>query len=842
MDLETVIIFLTGSDQLCRLCFVMVKRPLFIFFYNRIFCNLNVRFSYFSRLGAQGFFTLYLGLSLWISLIMLPSQAQAQAQAQSQFQSQSQSQSLVAVKIEGLKKVDIKALLSKVQSTHTEPLDPQKVRKDILVIYKMGYFSKVQAFLNSEGVLVFRVEEKPSLVEVKFEGFQDSKDEELKEAANVKAFEILDPARIQTATEKLQKFYEGKGYFLAKVTSRLETVLEGESVRVVFSVNQSEKIKVQKITFLGNSQLTTDFLKSRMVTSEGTFFSFMSGAGGFKQEAFERDLQVLRLTYMNEGFVQAKIDKPQIFVTPDRKHIYMTFKVEEGERYSVGEIDFAGDLLFPREELLELVQIKEQKNFSYEAMQKDLMSLQAKYGDLGYAYANVLPRTRINEKEKVIDLVFEFDKGSKVYFGQITITGNSKTRDKVVRRELRILEGELYNETRRRRSLENVQRLGFFDDVSFKTSVNSQDPNRMDVEVVIKERHTGSIQLGMGFGTVTGFTAQGSVNQINFLGKGQRLSASLNSSRIGSFYNLNFTEPQFNDTNYLLGFDLYQSGVDRFEYEERRVGGSIRVGNQINDHLLTSLRYKLDKTDLRAYTGANGISLTDLTLFPLETASGVTSSVTGTIEYDERDDRFVPSKGQYASASVEYAGLGGDLRFTKTNATYRYFKKVFWEVVWRNNLTHSFLTSHDSNVQPPFNERFLLGGPYSLRGYRFFRVGRTQFSQQTYEKYKNPPFNFDEDRAQQMGWTPFGGTQQLMYQTELEFPMIKEAGIRGVVFFDIGQAEDVIREDGFYSNVGFGLRWFSPMGPLRFEWAFPLKHNPASPDKVIFDFSIGSPF
>lgn len=746
------------------------------------------------------------------------------------------------IQVEGLKKIDSKAVLSKLGSKKGTPLDNNQIRRDILALYGMGFFSNIQVFLKDNGVLVFVIEEKPSLVEIKFEGFSEVKEDELREAAAIKAFEILDPARIQTATEKVQKFYEGKGYFLAKVNSRIETVIEGESVRVVFSVIEGEKVKVQKITFLGNSQLTDHFLKSKMATSEGGFFSFMSGAGGFKQEAFERDLQVLRLTYMNEGFVQAKIDRPQLFVTPDRKSIYITFNVEEGDRYTVGEIDFAGDLLFSREELLAVTEIRSQKYFSYEAMQKDLVALQSKYGDLGYAYSNVIPRTRINEKEKIVDLTFEFDKGSKVYFGQITITGNAKTRDKVVRRELRILEGELYNEAKRRRSLENIQRLGFFDDVSFKTSTNPQDPNKMDIEIVVKERNTGSIQLGAGYGTVTGFTMQGSINQINFLGKGQRLSASLNTSLIGSFYNLNFTEPNYDDSDYLIGFDLYQSGIDRFEYEERRVGGGIRVGRQIDDRLLATVRYKLDRTQLNPYFDPQGGLITDLTLFPLETASGIASSITGTIEYDERDDRFAPSRGHFASGSIEYAGLGGDLRFTKTNAIYRYFKKIFWEVVWRNNLTHSYLTSHDPNVDPPFNERFLLGGPYSLRGYRFFRVGRTRFSQQAFDKFTRPPFNFSPERARELAITPFGGTQQLMYQTELEFPMIKEAGIKGVVFFDIGQAEDEIREEAFYSNVGFGFRWFSPIGPLRFEWGFPLKFNPASPDRIVFDFSIGAPF
>lgn len=782
------------------------------------------------------------GLLLLVTLFCLDGWGQASAK-RSQKAGAATSVSVVrGLQVEGLRKIDEKAVLNKVSSKAGEPLRAERVRQDILEIYKMGFFSDIQVELTGAGVLLFKLQEKPSLVEIKFEGFSEVKEDDLKEAAGIRAFEILDLARIQTATEKVQKFYEGKGYFLAKVESKIEEVTPGESVRVVFSVSEGENVKVQKITFLGNQQLTDGFLKGRMATSEGGFFSFMSGSGGFKQEAFERDLQVLRLTYMNEGFIQAKIDRPQVFVTPDRKSIYITFRIEEGERYEVGEVDFAGDLLFSRQELQGVVQIGNQKHFSYEIMQKDLGELQAKYGDLGYAYANVIPRTRLNEKERIVDITFEFDKGTKVYFGQFTITGNTKTRDKVIRRELRILEGELFNETRRRKSIENIQRLGFFEEVNLKTSANPQDPDRMDIEIVVKERNTGSLQAGAGYGSSTGLTLQGSVNQSNFLGKGQRLSASLNSSQLGAYYNFNFTEPNYNDTDWLVGVDVYQSGIDRYEYEDLRIGAGLRIGKPIGEQLMASLRYRLDRTDLRSKYDANGTLLTDQTLFPLETASGLTSSLTASIEFDQRDDRFSPSKGHFASTSFEYAGLGGDLRYTKTNLTYRYFKNIFWDVIWRNNLTHSYLASHDPNVEPPFNERFLLGGPYSLRGYRFYRVGRTVFSQSAYDRFRGPDFNFSDEKARTLATKPFGGTQQLMFQTELEFPMIKEAGIKGVVFFDIGQAEDTLTPDNFYSDVGFGFRWFSPIGPLRFEWGFPLRDTPTSQDRVLFDFSIGSPF
>jgi outer membrane protein insertion porin family len=747
-----------------------------------------------------------------------------------------------SIQVAGLKRIDVQTVKARISQAENSPLEGKKVRDDILSIMRLGYFTHVQVDLNSDGTLVYRVFEKPALVEIVFEGFSEVKEDDLKQASGMKPFEILDPSRVQTAAEKIQKFYEGKGYFLAQVNPRIEATANGDAAKVIFEIVEGEKVQIQEIKFLGNKDLSSDFLRSKLSTSEAGFFSFVSGSGSYKQEGVDRDLQIVKLIYMNEGYIQAKIERPHVYISPDKRYISITYRIEEGARYRVGEVDFSGDILFSFDELRQVVEMKDQEYFSYEVLQKDLMSLQAKYGDLGYAYVNVIPRTRINEKDRIVDLTFEMDKGPKVYFGRFTITGNTKTRDKVIRRELRIYEGELYNETARKRSFENVQRLGFFEDVQFKTSSDPEAPDVMNVEIAVKERNTGSINLGAGYGTVTGFTMQGSLNQINFLGKGQRLSASLNSSRIGSFYNVNFTEPNFDDTDYLLGFDLYQSAVDRFEYRDQRTGGAVRVGKRFSDYFNASLRYRLDDVKLTAYYDSNNNILTDLTIFPVDTATGILSSLTGSLEYDERDDRFMPSKGRYALASLEYAGVGGDLRFLKTNLSLRYFKKVIWDVVWRSNLTHGYLSSLDPERDPPFNERFLLGGPYSLRGYRFFRVGQPRFSSQLFTKYTSAPYYYSTELATRLATVPFGGLQQLLLQTELEFPMVKEAGIRGVVFFDVGQAEDQLDWNGFYSNWGLGFRWFSPIGPLRFEWGFPLRKNPASPDKVVFEFSIGSPF
>ncbi|MEZ0391055.1 MAG: outer membrane protein assembly factor BamA [Pseudobdellovibrionaceae bacterium] len=751
------------------------------------------------------------------------------------------------IEIQGQKKIEKDAievrLKSKVGGAYSEAL----IKEDVESLFKTGYFYDI--VVNREGSanevdLTYTVVEKPSITEIVFEGNSELKTDELLEASGLKAYEIVSQPKLRDAVEKLQKMYEDKGFFLAKIDMRLEDVTKDETVKVVFQIKENDKVKVKKITFLGNQKLKDGFLKGRMQTTEGGFFSALSGSGAYKQDAFDIDVQRLRYLYFNEGYVQVKVDRPQVYVTPDKKNISITIRIDEGEQFDVGDIDFAGDLLYTRDELGAAIEINKRKVFSYEVLQKDLSELQAKYGDLGYAFANVIPRTRINEKDRKVDITFEFDKGNKVYFGSINVVGNSKTRDKVVRRELKIREGELYNETRRRESLENIQRLGFFDEVNFKTSTPPEKPDQLNIEIVVKERNTGSIQLGAGYGSVTGFTLQGQVNQSNFLGRGQKLSAGLNISKDISSYNFNFTEPYFQDTEWTLGVDAYQTSSALADYDERRIGGAFRFGHPLGEDFTGTIRLKYEETSLGlVYGTVNGKEklITDLTIFPLDTAQGDTRSVTGYLEYDKRNDRFSPSKGAYASSSLEYADFGGVLNYTKANVTTRYFKKIFWEVVWRNNLAYSFIVGHD-NQQVPFTEVFKLGGPYSLRGYNFYRIGKRVFSKKLYDDSDFASLYPDPAVRQQKAMRTYGGEQMALYQTELEFPLIAEAGIKGVTFYDVGIADDGLRADEIYSDVGFGFRWFSPIGPLRFEWGFPLRTTEASPDSVVFDFSIGSPF
>lgn len=749
-----------------------------------------------------------------------------------------QAQTIQKIEISGQKKIEADAIEARIKSKVGTSLDRDRIRQDINDLFESGYFYdvKVESFpVQGGGIrLVYTVDEKPSMTEINYLGNDDIDDEELREIGGLKSYEIFDATRVQEAIEKMEKLYEEKGFFLARVT--YETVPDEGGVKLNFNIQENEKVKVRRISFIGNSKISSQRIKSVMATQEGSFFSFLSGSGSYKQEAFDRDIQMINFLYYNDGFVQVKVDRPQVYVTPDKKSIFISIRIEEGERFNVGRVDFSGDLLFSEAELFDTTEIEDEKVFKYETLQKDLSNLQAKYGDLGYAYANIIPRTRVREADKEMDITFEIDKGNKVYIGKINMLGNIKTRDKVIRRELTILEGELYNETRRRESFDNVKRLGYFEEVNFNTKTPRGRNDLMDIDIVVKERNTGTIQAGAGYSSYFGFVLNGQVNQINFLGRGQTLGASIDYSKKQSLFRFTFTEPYLWDTEWSAGIDLYQNQRILRDFREDKTGIALRLGHPLAPYLRGFVRYKLEETNLRVDEERS-----DPELFPVETANGTVSSATFTLEYDKRDDRFAPSRGLYASSSIEYAGLGGSLSYTKGLANARYFKKVFWDVVWRNNLSYGFVSSNDPNKPVPFNELFLLGGANSIRGYQWFTVGRRIFSNTIYNRLIGAGISDEEARNQAL--RPFGGTQQLFYNLEMQFPLIREAGILGVAFYDIGDADNSLNVSNFRQSVGFGFRWFSPIGPLRFEWGFPLDRRPEyNEDSVNFEFAIGAPF
>jgi outer membrane protein insertion porin family len=755
------------------------------------------------------------------------------------------------IRVDGNKKIETTAILEKMMIKKGQKLDLAKVRDDIQSLYDMGYFEDIR-FERKGTELIVTVVEKPSISAIEFEGNEELDDEDLLDKTGLKAFEMVNYSKIQKAISEIQKAYEEKGYLLAKVDFTLKPEEKApQSARLIFNVTENQKVQVKRVSFIGNKHVKDQDLKAYMMTQEGGYFSFLSGGGTYKQDIFDDDVKRISLIYLNKGYVQAKVSRPEVSVSPDKKSIYISIRVEEGEQFQVGEVDFSGDLLFGKEELRKDIKVDDSEDFSYETVQNDLRALEAKYGDLGYAYANPIPRIQTLDKERKVNITYEIEKGQKVYFRRINVIGNTSTRDKVIRRELRIIEGEMYSETQKRDSLANIRRLGYFEDVQFMTKTPPGRDDQMDIDIVVKERNTGQFQLGAGYATALGAQLNVQLDESNFLGYGYRagMRVEYNGQRYQN-YTLSFTDPYFNDSFWSLGTDLYYTDSRLLQFTQQNKGGALRAGHPLffdyfkNNTFYGFFRYKIDETNV-SFTSDRDVS----DVLDPRTVNGTTSSVQVSLEFDKRNDRMMPTDGSYASASYEFAGLGGDIKFMKSQFNARYYKNLFWDVVFRNNISYGIMGAVDDKPLP-FTELFRLGGPNNLRGYAFRNVGRRQYSNQLYRFLTGNPtadaaaacavsFDFNCQQA----FTVVGGSQQLFYMAELEFPLAKEAGMRAVIFYDIGQAENKITGEGFRSDVGFGIRWFSPMGPLRFEFGFPLDRRDELGERSNnFQFAVGSPF
>ena len=731
-----------------------------------------------------------------------------------------------SIEITGNRKVEAEAIIEKLSTRLDMMLDNYLLRRDLSRIYDMKYFEEVEAYHKIDGdknILLFKLKEKPIISKISFEGNDEINDDDLKEQVKTKEFNILDISTLKNDIILLQKHYEEKGYFLASASYTLKDNDSG-SVDVVFNIKEWDKVRVKKITFLGNKAINDDELKNFMQTREESYFSFMSGSGNFKEINFQTDIERLKYFYKTRGYLQINVQNPEVTASEDKKWIFITIRLTEGPQFSINNISYNGELLFAEEEMSEKLKIKSGDIYNEENLRQDIQTLTEMYQDKGYAFANVLRTLEVVPGENKVDVIFSFEKGVIAYFGKIIVKGNTKTRDKVIRRELRIQEGEMFSGTKLRTSKDNVNRLGFFqqESVIFNTVTRKGTDNILDVEVSIKERPTGQVSLGAGYSTATKGFVQASVAQNNFRGLGQNINLNLSYSDRQQIYNLGFTEPYLFDTQWTAGADYYQTVsffIRSFSYKKH--GGDVRVGHPIFEYTRLFLTYRYEDNEVRDVIN-EGIDP--------KVENGSASSLQASIIRDKRNNIFEPTNGYYASSSLEYTGLGGTMRWMKGEVEGRYYKPVWGDLVLRSRFTAAQLFK-TTEREIPRVEKFSMGGARNMRGFNLEDIGPRRLA-------RNSRTGVDEVFN-------FGGLFSMLGTVELEHPLIKEAGLKWVAFYDAGNVwEQRIGQDNDYalrSNYGFGFRWFSPIGVLRFEFGFPV--NPReSEDSNQFHFDIGQLF
>jgi len=757
---------------------------------------------------------------------------------------------VVEIRVEGTRRVEEAAVLNVVGTEIGEPLGRLQIRRDILAVRDLStggtaYFDDVQVDVApGEGGLIvtFIVREKPIIASLDYRFVAgDELEDELIEVVDIEVGDVFDLAEVRDNVHKIEELYREEGYFLAEVDYEYSQREDGD-VDLVFVMTEYDEVEVRRVSFVGNEAITDEEIQGVLATRPGDLLGFLSGAGVFNEEEFSNDRHRVRLFYYDRGYIDVEVGEPSVELSRDLTEIYVTIPIEEGEQYSVSSVEIRGDLLDTAEHLMEeYVRVEPGETYSSTSVREDIERISRHYRERGYANVNVNLGTRPDPESLELALVYDIQQGEPVYIGRINISGNHTTRDEVIRREMRIHESDLYNGEALRLSQARIQRLGFFETVDVR-EVSTSDPQVMNLDVEVTERRTGQFQVGAGFSSVESFIATATVAQNNLFGRGQTLQLQASFSAIRTIFSLGFSEPYLFGTRWQFGFEIFNREILFTDFTRRSLGFSLTGGYPITDDVTASVTYQLENVEVEAGGRSGRRDRQISNLFQ----GGLTSSVRTSLQWDTRNNRLFPSAGFLQSGSVELADeiFASENEFLRLRFITRWYYELFSNVVLKFNGQLGFVATTDPNRPVPIFERFFLGGPNSVRGFERATLSPTE-----------PVASDPNDPQSSLIPFPIGGNKELFLNLEIEFPVLTAIGIRGVVFFDAGNAfgqdqsytldMDVFHPDRDSYNdvlrtaVGFGFRWFSPIGPLRFEWGFPLSPTD-NEESSVFEFSVSN--
>lgn len=715
------------------------------------------------------------------------------------------------------------AILPLLKSKVGSPYTVDAVNEDVKTIYKLGFFQdvRVETMRTDKGVsLLFVVSEKPYVTEIRVTGNKEITRDKIIAAMDLKTKGVFSTGALGKSVRQVKKLYTDEGYYLADVTEKTEKV-GTNGIRVHLTISEGSKVLIRKIRFEGAKVFSARKIRKQMQTKEKSFLSWITGAGTYKEDVLAADVNRIGDLYFNNGYINVKVGEPKVSLLPDRSGLEVVIGITEGEQFRTGDIDFKGELLETTEVLKGKVKLEKGLVFSREVLRGDVQTLTDLYGDKGYAFANINPLTRLDLAQKRVHITFDMEKGEKVFIERINISGNTKTRDKVIRREFKLAEGDQYSVSALKRTKQNLANLGFFEEATIAPAKGSAS-NKLVLNTEVKEKSTSQFSIGGGYSSSGGLIGQASVQQTNFLGLGLKgtLSASLGGKT--QLYNIGLTDPYFLDSNWTLGFDLYRSEREYEDYSRRVTGFDLKGGYRFSDTLSTYWMYKYEVKklyDLSDALEANPALLTS--------TSGSMGSLYASVSLDTTDYRLDPTRGYTGMFSAEYAGLGGNQRFTRFIGQSSVFFSLPWETVLSLRGELGYIMKNGKEI--PIDEKFYLGGINTLRGFSSRTVCPVEYV--VVDGVNTPVY--------------VGGVKEAVFNIDYVFPIIKEAGLKGVVFFDAGNSYGEGQQ--FFSNMlmsyGAGVRWYSPMGPLRLEYGIPLNPRDGIDKKGgRFEFSIGGFF
>lgn len=723
------------------------------------------------------------------------------------------------VQVRGNRRVEEEAILAVVETKKGDRVDYDRLDQDLRDIYRMGFFKDI-AIETEEGssgtIVIFRVVEKPSIGRIAFEGNNELKDDVLKEELGIKPYSILDNNEVKQGIRRLEDYYRKKGFYNVDIRDQIDPLPNNE-VLVTYKISENEKVYISEIEFVGNNTFDDDDLKEIMETSERGFFSWLTDSGYLDDKKLEFDVYKIGSFYHNQGYIKAKVDKPKITYDKE-KGLLILIEIDEGNQYHVRDVLVEGDLIVPVEELLEKIRINKEKVFNRELIRKDILTLRDIYSDEGYAYAEVTPLTSEDKEEFAVDITYRISKEQKVYFERINIRGNRITRDKVIRRELKAIEGGYFSGKALKRSTQNLNRLGFFEDVKVQTKKGSRE-DLMVLDIDVTERPTGTFSVGAGYSSSEKAFSVVKISQENLFGRGQSLSLSAMIGGESDKFDIRFIEPWLFDKPLSADVQVYKWETEYDEYTKDSVGGALGFGFPLvfDDHTRGYIKYGFDDADITDIAESAATAIKEME------GKNITSSITFMIKRDSRDRRWNTSRGSINSFSYEYAGgiLGGDIYFDKYLARSAWYFPLFWDTVLVAQGRWGYVKQRSGGKLPVY-QKFSLGGINSVRGFDGGSIS------------PEDPETGDK----------IGGEKMMVYNLEYRFPLFKEQGFVGLFFFDAGNVfteEESYTFSGIRRSAGCGIRWYSPLGPLRLEYGWnldPLEDE----DSGQWEFTVGGYF
>lgn len=694
-----------------------------------------------------------------------------------------------------------------------ETINLDKINTAILNLYKQNYFENI-AVEENNGILNIIVTEKPSIAKISITGIASNDRKQVESILGIKRGTLFNEASAKEASERIKAYYEAKSYFDTIVEYRKKTLENTEGLELEFIVNRGENIVINNVNLSGAKEFSYSDIEPSIVNKEKEFMGWMWGRNDGKLKIFELSNDSARISdeYMKKGYLDVQVSSPYLKTYTDTYQANLTYFIKEGKPYKIESISIENPLFSEEENIQNVKNLRstQGKLINIEDIRKDVKTIETQSADLGYAFAEVYPDIQKNDQTQEASVVFKVIPHDKVYIRNVIISGNSRTVDRVVRRELYITEGNLYNRTDLSESTNALKRTSYFDDVEIKEE--KVDDTHIDLIVNVKEASTGAISGGIGYGSSDGLLLNASLSDTNIFGSGIKSSVSVDKSDDTLSGRISLINPRILDSQYSLGGTLYSNDYEWDNYSEKNYGFDITLGRQFARYYNVSLTYNLEQSDIYHLSPT-------LLRTGYELGKTIKSSITPAITFNNTDDYYLPRKGIIASTSLEYAGLGGDQEFLSSSSKFNFYQGlqdyIGYDLIYRYKA--SFYKVWDEGYLP-INQRIYLGGIRSLRGFESRTVS---------------PKNEWGDEV--------GGTIAFANSVELSFPLIDRIKLRGSVFFDYGMIGNKNLDEIQRMSTGLGIEWITPIGPLQLVFAKPLNDKKGD-DTNTFEFNLGTRF